>query len=275
MRFQTIIHIAIATCLVIAGSVTGAESRTDPVVSSLGDVIAFSRHCADEKPYRVQAYALLEASSTQARALVQVQAGFSGVEQFISIVVGLEALALNAGADWGNRTFSLRLVLEPVAGTTVEGPALSTWYDADEWSPPAEPPMRRFTTTAKGQTRWLTFVEPGEEATEFDHDGHHVMEPMRIAVRDLALQDRYAPIALAIIIRDLANAEEIRMAGPSFLIPARIWTMQPPPPTAKALNLPQALNPMQEGGIANTVVRQWTYRGCIKERRQAKKMMQR
>ena len=26
--------------------------------------------------------------------------------------------------------------------------------------------------------------------------------------------------------------------------------MQPPPPTARALNLPQALNPLQEGGIA-------------------------
>ena len=140
----------------MAGSVTGAESRTDPVVSSPGDVIAFSRHCADERPYRVQAYALLEAPSQQARALVQVQAGFFGVEQFISIVVGLEALALNAGADWGNRTFSLRLLLQPAAGTTVEGPVLSTWYDAEEWRPPAEPPTRRFTTTAKGQTRWLT-----------------------------------------------------------------------------------------------------------------------
>ena len=96
---------------------------------------------------------------------------------------------------------------------------------------------------------------------------------MRIAVSDLALQDRHAPIALAVIIRDLASTDEIRMAGPSFLIPNRIWTMQPP--TARALNLPQALNPLQEGGIANTVARQWKYRGCIKERRQAKKMMQR
>ena len=145
----------------VAGSVTGADSRADPVVSSSGDVIEFSRHCADERPYRVQAYALLEAPSKQARALVQVQAGFYGVEQFVSVVVGLEALALNAGADWGNRTFSLRLVLQPAAGTTVAGPAISTWYDADAWRPPAEPPMRRFTTTATGQTRWLTFVEPG------------------------------------------------------------------------------------------------------------------
>ena len=43
-------------------------------------LIEFSRHCADENPYTVQAYALFRSVDGHARALVAPWAGYRGID---------------------------------------------------------------------------------------------------------------------------------------------------------------------------------------------------
>ena len=47
--------------------------------------------------------------------------GFVGLQQALSVSAGLEALALDAGREWGNRSYSLSLAAQPAGGTTVQG----------------------------------------------------------------------------------------------------------------------------------------------------------
>ncbi len=262
--------VAAIVSVTCAGSTVRAAGKTDPVVSNTGDLIEFSRHCADENRYRVQTYALFASPSKHARALVQVQIGFVGLERTIRVLAGLEALALDAGMEWGERSYALVLALLNVSGRTIESLAISTWIDHTGWGENARSTVRNFVTTADGQTRWLTFVEPDERPADAGMDGHRIIEPMQLPVGDLELQDQNESIALSVIIRDLESDEEIRMTGPSMRIPKRMWAMKPP--VSRVLNLPQSLNPFQEGGIPRVIGRAWKYRGCIKERKEAKKL---
>ena len=231
-------------------------------------VVEFSRHCANESRYRVQAYALLASPSGDARALFLVQVGFAGLEKTIQVLSSLQALALDAGTKWRGKTYALVLALQNASGRAIESPPVSTWVDHTGWGQNAKATRKNFTTTADGQTAWLTFVEPDEASTDAGAEGHRYMEPMQIAVDDLELREQNEPIALSVIIRDLDSDEEIRMAGPSLRIPKRMWKMKPP--VSGVLNLPQSLNPFQEGGIPNWLGRAFKYRKCIDERKAAK-----
>ena len=260
--------VAGALGLSCAAGAPRAETRLDPVLSRPGDTIGFTRHCATEHLHQVQAYAYLASPSGQARALVRAQVGFVGLQQALSVSAGLEALALDAGREWGNRSYSLSLAAQPAGGTTVEGPARTTWHDLP--GPDGHHPgSRAFTTDREGQTRWITFIEKGETDAGFAAAGHRLMEPLQVPLSELELQDRNTPVAVSVIIRDLESGQEIRMTGPSLRIPEQVWSMEPQ--VFQVLDLPQTLNPSQQGGLFQTLSHNWKYRKCINERREAKK----
>ena len=245
-----------------------AETRPDPVLSKQGDTIEFTRHCATERPHQVQAYAYLTSSSGQARALVRAQVGFAGLQRAPSVSAELQALALDAGKEWANRSYSLSLAAQPAGGGIVEGAPLTTWHDLPGPGKHGYPEVRTFTANQEGQTRWITFLKKGQAASGFEA-GHRLMEPVQVALQDLALQDRNTPVAISVIIRDLESGQEIRMNGPSLRIPEQVWTMEPQ--VFQALDLPQTLNPSQEGGLFHALGQNWKYRKCIDERKEAKK----
>ena len=245
-----------------------AETRLDPVLSKPGDTIEFTRHCATERPHQVQAYAYLTSLSGQARALVRAQVGFAGLQRVPSVSAELQALALDAGREWANRSYSLSLAAQPAGGGIVEGAPLTTWHDLPGPGKHGYPEVRTFTANQEGQTRWITFLKKGQTASGFEA-GHRLMEPVQVSLRELELQDRDTPVAISVIIRDLESGDEIRMNGPSLRIPEQVWTMEPQ--VFQVLDLPQTLNPSQEGGLFHALRQNWKYRKCIDERREAKK----
>ena len=262
--------IAAVINIACAGSAVHAADMSDPVVSRPGDLVEFTRHCANEIRYRVQTYALFTSPSKHARTLFQVEVGFVGRAQTIRVLADLQALALDAGAEWGERSYELVLALQDASGKTVESPGVSTWIDHTGWRHNTAAISRSFATTADGRTHWLTFVEPDEAVTAAEVEAFHYMDPMQIAVGGLGLQDQNEPLALSVIIRDLDSDDEIRMTGPSLRIPERMWTMKPP--VSRVLTLAQSLNPFQVGGIPDWYFRGWKYRKCNDERKQAKEL---
>ena len=149
-------------------------------------------------------------------------------------------------------------------GRKVTGAEITTYHASEPGGPPIQ---QAFETTAAGQARWLTFAEPDEAMRETDH-GYRFAPSLEIKVSALDMDDHDAAILLTVIVRDLEGSEEIRMTGPSLRIPERVWSMKPP--AHGVLNLTQALNPFQEGGVFRTIGRAWKYRKCIDERRAAK-----
>ncbi len=264
------LFIAAVVYIACAGGAVHAADESDPVVSRPGDLVEFTRHCADEIRHRVQAYALFASPSKHTRALFQVEVGFAGHAQTIRVLAELQALALDAGAEWGEKSYELVLAAQNASGITVESPGVSTWTDHTGWRRHTAATSRSFATTADGRTRWLTFAEPDEASTDAGAEAFHYMDPMQITVGDLELRDQDEPIALSVIIRDLDSDDEIPMTGPSLRIPERMWTMKPP--VSRVLTLAQSLNPFQAGGIPDWYFRGWKYRKCNDERKQAKEL---
>ena len=256
----------IAALLVISGCDSHARKveAGEPMVHYPDSLIEFSRHCADEKPYTVQAYALFRSADGHARALVAPWAGYRGIDGKIWMGVRLQSFALDAGPQWGAGGYSLRLEAHVEKGRKVTGAEITTYHASEPGGPPIQ---QAFETTAAGQDRWLTFVEPDEAMRETDR-GYRFAPSLEIKVSALDMDDHDAAILLTVIVRDLEGSEEIRMTGPSMRIPDRVWSMKPP--AYGVLNLTQALNPFQEGGVFRTIGRAWKYRKCIDERRAAK-----
>ncbi len=73
---------SIAALLVISSGVSHARKvdTGEPMVHYPDSVIEFSRHCADENPYTVQAYALFRSADGHTRALVAPWAGYRGID---------------------------------------------------------------------------------------------------------------------------------------------------------------------------------------------------
>ena len=265
------IFIAAVVGVACAAGTVHADSNPDRVVSLPGDLVEFTRHCADEPRHRVQAYALFVSPTGDARALFQVQVGFAAYEKTIQVFSKLQGLALDAGVAWGERSFALVLAAQNASGQTVVSPALSTWIDHAGWRQDAPAAVNQFVTTATGRTNWITFVEPDEAVTEDEVEGYRSMEPMHIAVNDLALRDKNETIAMLVILRDLDNSGEILMLGPSIRIPERVWTKKPPDhePHGQA----QSWDLFPVGRFLNWSYRAWKYRKCIDERKAAKRFV--
>ena len=238
----------------------------DPIVQRAGGLLVFNRHCADREPYIVQAYALMDSGDGRARALVSAAAGYRpGPESAIVAGVILQALELQAGSDWGETSYSLQLRAQ-AGDATAESPEAAQYHGDGPGGGPLPP---RFTTNPQGASHWITFVEPGEDTADSDR-AYRIPPTLEVLTESLGVQGPNPRIALTLIVNNLAGGEQIHLRGPSIRVPERIWRMRPPTP--KRLGLAATLNPFQEGGLWDVLRRGSRYRGCIKERRTAKRV---
>ena len=232
----------------------------DPVLHPPGGRIVFNRKCADEEPYRVKAYARMESRDGRARAVAAVLAGYRATGgKSVFVDVRLQRLKLDAGTEWRNTDYTMRLVGRGVHAV-VEGPELGS-YTEDMVG------ERRFRTDEAGVADWMTFVEPDDE--DADTVRFHRFGPaLGIEAAGLGAESPRDEFDLSLVLADATGGRTLELVGPKVRVPERIWAMDPPVP--KALGLLETLNPAQEGGLFDVLGRAWKYRKCIEERRTAK-----
>ena len=236
----------------------------DPILHPPGGRIVFNRMCADEHPYRVQAYARMESRDGRARVVAAVQAGYRATGgKTVYIDVRIQRLKVNAGKEWQNADYTIRLTGRS-ARNVVEGREFRSYVD-----PPA-PAHRNFRTGEAGTADWITFVEPEDRAESSDRF-HRFGPELDFKTRDLEVEGPQDEFDLALMLQNEANGQTLELWGPRVRVPERIWTMNPPTP--KILGLVQMLNPSQEGGLFSTLGRAWKYRKCIEERKAAKRFL--
>lgn len=263
-----------ALILAIALTIAGCEKQPaqfafelDPIVHPASGRIVFNRMCADENPYSVQAYARMASKDGRARAAVALHAGYRATGgRTVYVDLRLHRLRLNAGAGWENADFSIRLIGR-TGQRTVEGPKVGHYvHDADG----REPVRRNFRTDATGAADWITFIELDDRRE--DADRFYRMGPqLDFEAQDLQVDSPRQEIELTLVLENEATGETLALRGPRLRVPERLWAMTPPTP--RTLGLAEALNPLQEGGLFNTLGRAWKYRKCIEERRAAKRAL--
>ncbi len=260
--------------LAIALTITGcgkhpAQSafELDPIVHPASGRIVFNRMCADENPYSVQAYTRMASKDGRAQAVAAFRAAYRATGgRTVYIELSLHRLKLNAEAGWENADYSIRLIGR-AGQRIVKGPKVRHYFhDADG----QEPVHRNFRTDTTGAADWITFIEPDDRRE--DADRFYRMGPeLDFKTRDLQVDSPQQEIELTLTLENEANGETLELQGPRLRVPERLWAMTPPTP--QTLGLAQALNPLQEGGLFNTVGRAWRYRKCIEERRAAKRAL--
>ena len=262
--------IVLAIVLAIAGCERPpAQSafELDPIVHPASGRIVFNRMCADEDPYSVRAYARMASKDGRAQAAVAFHAGYRATGgRTVYIDLRLHRLKLNAGAGWENADYSMRLIGRS-GQRAVEGPKVRHYvHDADG----QEPVRRNFRTDATGTADWITFIEP--DGRREDADRFYRMGPeLDFKAQDLPVDSPRQEIELTLVLENEAIGETLELHGPRLQVPERLWAMAPPTP--RTLGLAEALNPLQEGGLFNTLGRAWKYRECIEERRAAKRAL--
>ena len=235
----------------------------DPILHAPGGRIVFNRMCADEEPYRVKAYARMESPDGRARAVAAVLAGYRATGgRTVFVDVRIQRLKLDAGTEWRSANYTIRLRARS-DGTVVEGAGMGSYVDDAVGK-------KRFVTDDSGTADWITFVEPDDE--DEDSDRFHRFGPeLGFMDRELGARGPLDVFDLALILRNEANGRTMELRGPRVRIPERVWAMDPPTP--RALGLLETLNPAQEGGMFDFLGRAWKYRGCIEERRNAKRFL--
>ena len=235
----------------------------DPILHPPGGRIVFNRMCADEQPYRVQAYARMESPDGRGRAVAAVQAGYRAAgEKTVHVDVWIQRLKLDGGEAWRNADYTIRLTARS-ARATVEGRKVGSYVDDATG-------REGFSTDASGAADWITFVEPEDEDEDSDHFYHFEPE-LDVRARDLGVEGPQDEFDLALVLENEANGRTLELRGPRVRVPERIWAMDPPVP--RALGLLETLNPAQEGGLFNTLGQAWKYRKCIEERKAAKRFL--
>ena len=262
LRTTSILALLLANAACAAGP-TVPVFEPDPALHAPGGRIVFNRMCADEEPYRVKAYARMDSADGRARAVAAVIAGYRATgARTVFVDVRIQRLRLDAGEHWRNANYTIRLTARSDRAA-LESPEIGRYVESATGE-------LRFTTSDAGTADWTTFVEP-DDRTE-DTDRFHRFAP-ELGFTDGALrvsgpQDEFA---LALVLRNETNARALELAGPRVRIPERIWALKPPVPGT--LGLAETLNPVQEGGLFNTLGRAWKYRKCIEERRAAKRFL--
>ena len=219
--------------------------------------------CADEDPYRVKAYARMESPDGRARAVAAVLAGYRATGgKTVFVDVRLQRLKLDAGREWRNARYTIRLTARSAHGV-LEGRELGSYVEDAKGE-------IRFSTDDSGTADWITFVEPDDEV-EGSERFHRFGPELDFKARDLGVDGPQDEFDLALILRNEANGRTLELRGPRVRVPERIWAMDPPTP--RVLGFLDVLNPAQEGGLFNVVGRAWKYRECIEERRAAKRFL--
>lgn len=255
---------AVLALLVATGGCTTQPTEPvfdpDPVLHAPGGRIVFNRICADEEPYRVKAYARMESPDDRARAVAAVLAGYRATgEKTVFIDVRLQRLKLDAGPEWRNAPYTMRLVARG-AQAVAQGPESGGYVEDNVGE-------MRFRTDETGAADWITFVEPDDEDEDAQHL-HRFGPEMSIDVASLGVQSPRDEFALSLVLQNESGGRTLELAGPGVRVPERIWAMEPPAP--RRLGLLDKLNPAQEGGLFDVLGRAWKYRKCIEERRTAK-----
>ena len=234
----------------------------DPVLHPPGGRIVFNRMCADEEPYQVKAYARMESRDGRAQAVAAVLAGYRATGgRTVHVDVRLQRLKLDAGDDWRDARFTIRLVARGDRAA-VEGPDIGSYVEDRVGE-------RRFRTDGSGIADWMTFVEPDDE----DEDSvrfHRFGPELGFTAPELGVEDPQDEFELALVLRN-DDGRTLDLPGPRVRIPERIWAMDPPTP--RALGLLETMNPAQEGGLFDVLGRAWKYRECIEERRAVKRFL--
>ena len=205
----------------------------DPILHPPGGRIVFNRMCADEHPYRVRAYARMESQDGRARTVAAVQAGYRATGgKTVYIDVQIQRLKVNAGKEWQNAAYTIRLTGRS-ARNVVEGRKFRSYVD--------HPAHRNFSTDEAGTADWITFVEREDRAEGSDRFYRFGPE-LDIKARDLEVEGPQDEFDLALMLQNEANRQTLDLRGPRVRVPERIWTMNPPTP--KILGLVQTLNPI-------------------------------
>ena len=235
----------------------------DPMLHAPGGRIVFNRMCADEKPYRVKAYARMESPDGRARAVAAVLAGYRATGgKTVFVDVRIQRLKLDAGKHWRNANYTVRL-------TARSDDAMVEGSEVGAYAEDAKGEMR-FGTDGSGSADWITFVEP-DDRDEDSERFHRFAPELDFTDGELRVNGPQDEFDLTLILRNETNGRMLELAGPRVRIPERIWALEPPVP--KTLGLVGMLNPAQEGGVFNFVGRAWKYRKCIEERKAAKRFL--
>ena len=239
----------------------------DPVLHPPVGRIVFNRMCADEDPYRVKAYARMESQDGRARAVAAVLVGYRATGgKTVHIDVRIQRLKLDAGKEWRNADYALRLTGRS-ARRVLKGPMVGSYVGGPHGQNPV---YRRLSTDEAGTADWITFVEPEDRAE--DSDRFHYFGPeLDLKAPDLEVEGPQDEFELALTLRNEASGQTLELPGPRVRVPERIWAMNPPAP--QVLGLAKTLNPNQEGGLFSTLGRAWKYRKCIEERKTAKRFL--
>ena len=267
MSRKRLFAVTLAVVLVGGSSAGGAAPAVeDPVVSTPGNEVAFRRDCADAEPYQVRAYAALRSEGGRAQALARVLAWRHAVQRdevFVSLE--LVALELDAGSEWADAPFAMRMDASAGTGRRIVG------TDYTEYGANTEPgvgEVRAFRADAAGRMAWLDFVEPTERGTLFDRLHNHAPD-MRVSGTELGLSDSERRVSLGLTLTHGRSGEEIRLAGPAVRVPDRIWRATPPEP--RAMGFLATINPFDEASVWAWLGNSVRYRHCVEERREAKR----
>ena len=250
-----------------ATSPAESDFEPDPVLHPPVGRIVFNRMCADEDPYRVKAYARMESQDGRARAVAAVLVGYRATGgKTVHIDVRIQRLKLDAGKEWRNADYALRLTGRS-ARRVLKGPMVGSYVGGPHGQNPV---YRRLSTDEAGTADWITFVEPEDRAE--DSDRFHYFGPeLDLKAPDLEVEGPQDEFELALTLRNEASGQTLELPGPRVRVPERIWAMNPPAP--QVLGLAKTLNPNQEGGLFSTLGRAWKYRKCIEERKTAKRFL--
>ena len=250
-------------CNVLWGPEALAARSQEPMVHEPGGSVGYTRTCANEKPYTVQAYSRMESKDGRAAALVRMVTGYAApARSGIMVWADLVDLDIRAGKGWARVSFSLKLKAQAKGNKAVSG-APVTDYPASE---PHEPPTQRdFVTTASGRARWLEFAENGDGNPD---ETYRISPFIAVPAAALGVSGPDTPIATALVVTNLKSGKKLFLHGPSLRIPKRVWKMKPP--KFKAMGLLATLNPLAKGGLWQTLRHGFKYDHCIKERRSAK-----
>ena len=259
---------AMALALFLAGGSSaddaGTETQEDPIVHAPGTEVGFHRKCADAERYRVQAYAVLESSDDRARALAHIHARRDPVRrEEIFVGMNLVAMQLEAGPDWSDTPYSIRLNACSSA-RQIEGPD-HTEYDANP--EPGLGERRTFRTDAHGSMAWLDFVEPTEPEGRTDRS-YNWSPPLETTAGELGIDESDRRVQLGLTLTHGATGAQIRLTGPALWVPDRIWYLTPPEP--RRLGFFGMLNPFDEGSVWAALSNASRHGRCIDERRYAK-----
>ena len=253
-----VVEVAVAVACVFVSAPAAGEDGEYRVYRA-SETIRFERHCANAEAHRVQAYAELESEDGRVRARHDAVR-----RDDIFIGLRLVALRVRAGETKAGAAWSMRVEARSATGLYVG--AQHTHYDAVPSRGECE--RRAFRADASGAFDWFDFTEPDDEGDRgiYPHNWSPEMETMAAVLR---LSDAHRNVALDLVLTATDTGESVRLPGPMLWVPDRIWHERAPKP--KTLGLLAALNPFEEGGVWQTLARGTKYRGCIEERRAAKR----